>query len=248
MECTDHVVVGVDGSPASIAAAVWAQEIARAGDWPLTILHTPHLATDIRTLRADSGQLVAAPGMLAPALAEASRTAAMVVIPARGADAPIVPVMDAVAEDLLQEAHGPVVVIPATTWNTFDRPVVLGLDLEEPGVPGIRFAAAVARRAGMPLKVVVADERCEDIDELRNRAVAILTEAGAELLPASYDVMISPHEPADALLAEALEASLTVVGSRGPNYRGQRENSESRRLLRLTSTPVAVVADHDPTP
>ncbi|WP_454227962.1 universal stress protein [Propioniciclava flava] len=41
MECTDHVVVGVDGSPASIAAAVWAQDIARAGDWPLTILHTP---------------------------------------------------------------------------------------------------------------------------------------------------------------------------------------------------------------
>ena len=151
---------------------------------------------------ADSGQLVAAPGMLAPALAEASRTAAMVVIPARGADAPIVPVMDTVAEALLQEAHGPVVVIPATTWNTFDRPVVLGLDLEEPGVPGIRFAAAVARRAGMPLKVVVADERCEDIDELRNRAVAILTEAAAELLPSSYDVMISPHEPADALLAE----------------------------------------------
>ena len=38
MDFTDHVVVGVDGSSTSIAAAVWAGDIARAGHWPLGIV------------------------------------------------------------------------------------------------------------------------------------------------------------------------------------------------------------------
>jgi hypothetical protein len=38
MDFTDHVVVGVDGSSTSIAAAVWARDIARAGHWPLGIV------------------------------------------------------------------------------------------------------------------------------------------------------------------------------------------------------------------
>lgn len=40
MDFTDHVVVGVDGSSTSIAAAVWARDIARAGHWPLGIVYT----------------------------------------------------------------------------------------------------------------------------------------------------------------------------------------------------------------
>ena len=40
MDFTDHVVVGVDGSSTSIASAVWARDIARAGHWPLGIVYT----------------------------------------------------------------------------------------------------------------------------------------------------------------------------------------------------------------
>lgn len=148
MDFTDHVVVGVDGSSTSIAAAVWARDIARAGHWPLGIVYTQGLAPDLRELLGESGTLMCVESMLAPALVQASRTAAMVVVASRGQGSPVLPIVDAAAEAVLQEAAGPVVVLPSTTWNTLERPLVLGLDAERPSPASIRFAVSVAGRTG----------------------------------------------------------------------------------------------------
>ena len=54
---------------------------------------------------------------------------------------------------------------------------------------------------------------------------------------------VSAPELTDALLAKASEASLTVVGSQDARRSVERERSENRLLLRLSTAPFAVVAD-----
>lgn len=240
MDFTDHVVVGVDGSSTSIASAVWARDIARAGHWPLGIVYTQGMAPDVREMLG--GTLMCVESMLAPALVQASRTAAMVVVASRGQGSPVLPIVDAAAEAVLQEAAGPVVVLPSTTWNTLERPLVLGLDAERPSPASIRFAVSVAGRTGARLKVIV-DDKGQGPDRARLQTVQVLTRVLGSDLPETFDVEVSAHELTDALLAKASEASLTVVGSQHARRSTERERSENRLLLRLSTSPVAVVAN-----
>ena len=242
MDFTDHVVVGVDGSSTSIAAAVWARDIARAGHWPLGIVHTQGLAPDVREMLGEGGTLMCVESMLAPALVQASRTAAMVVVASRGQGSPALPIVDAAAEAVLQEAAGPVVVLPSTTWNTLERPLVLGLDAERPSPASIRFAVSVAGRTGARLKVIV-DDKGQGPDRARLQTVQVLTRVLGSDLPETFDVEVSAHELTDALVAKASEASLTVVGSQDARRCVERERSENRLLLRLSTSPFAVVAN-----
>lgn len=160
----------------------------------------------------------------------------------RGQGSTVLPIVDAAAEAVLQEAAGPVVVLPYTTWNTLDRPLVLGLDAERPSPASIRFAVSVAGRTGARLKVIV-DDKGQGPDRARLQTVQVLTRVLGSDLPETFDVEVSAHELTDALLAKASEASLTVVGSQHARRSTERERSENRLLLRLSTSPVAVVAN-----
>jgi nucleotide-binding universal stress UspA family protein len=137
-----------------------------------------------------------------------------------------------------------------------DRPVIVGVDGSEGSRAALRFAIDEARRRGAPLRIVVAwlvpvsvyagaplppdfPENCE----IAARALAddaLLTVGYPGDVP--YEIVTRRGSPDTALLAEADDAAVLVVGSRGVGgFRELLLGSVSQACVHHATCPVIVV-------
>ena len=113
------------------------------------------LARDHPELSIDSAVLR---GLPADQLLEASRAGAVVVIGTRGLGPALSGLLGGVAEEVLSNASGPVVVVPSTLTQPTEHVVTLGIDPEGPSLAALRFALDIAERLRVGLRVVAAVE------------------------------------------------------------------------------------------
>jgi nucleotide-binding universal stress UspA family protein len=194
---------------------------------------------------------VAVPDVDAPAMAALLPPADRLVVGARGRHDQPGFALGSVSRRLLQAAGCPVLVVPDDSHpdaRREDRPVVAGVD-DDPAAPLVVHAAAdEAHARGTHLLVVHAFRRRPGED---GQAALQRAQTGVEsvldhaaLGPGSpVTVVVTPGEPAAALLLHAERASMVVMGSRGPlALAGLALGSVSRAVLDATPCPVLVVA------
>jgi nucleotide-binding universal stress UspA family protein len=175
----DRIVVGYDGSELSDVALTWAEQLARIGQRPLTVLVAAvdedsaartEAETDGPTLarqalvveRAEKAtvdlpeamvEVVSSPQQAVPALLEASRDAELLVVGAQGHGAVHGLMMGSVSQHVARHAVCPVVVVRPPQDPTSDR-VVVGVDGSAHGRATLRFAFEHVRRVGGTLSVL----------------------------------------------------------------------------------------------
>lgn len=175
------VVVGVDGSPASMAALDWAVEEAQRRHLPLRLCQalwmppragitaeadwrnelTPELALAlgrVRSLSPDADvTTVTAHGSAAPVLLDASRDASMLVVGARRRSAVTRATLGSTSFDVAAHGHCPVAVVRELPSALPDRPgVVVGVDGSAVSEAAVAQAFLEADTRGLPLTVVHA--------------------------------------------------------------------------------------------
>ncbi|MHB1065547.1 MAG: universal stress protein [Georgenia sp.] len=175
-----------------------------------------------------------------PALVDASRHAAVVVVGIRGRGAGE---LGSTARELAARAHGPVVVVRAPARASVG-PVVVGVDRHSRSGAAMDYALADAARRDVPLLAVHAVH----VGRVRSPArevehVARVVQARAERFP-TVGVEFTPVDagPVEALLAHSAGAGLLVVGSRGlGGLTARAHGSVSQAVLRRADCVVAVV-------
>lgn len=178
------VVVGVDGSPESLAALDWAASAADRHRGRLTVLsmyetarvavpgsqgelEDPHVAAERALHRAedriggrrpggDAAEFEAAAGAAAHVLAQRSRTADLVVVGRRGLARMGRALLGSVSSTLVAGAYGPVVVVPHDAGTADPRRVVTGVDIPGEIDPILQRAFGEADSCGCPLDIVRA--------------------------------------------------------------------------------------------
>jgi nucleotide-binding universal stress UspA family protein len=265
------VVVGVDGSAEALTAAEFAADEARRRGLPLLVQHgfmwpslyPPLLDPDpsdpgprvrarelldhtTETLRGKHPDLIIdghlRNGPPAAMLVEASRRAALIVLGHRGSGGFAGLHVGSVAIHTAAHAHCPVAVVRGRPSSPGD-PVVLGIDgsPESAVARGYAFEAARVRHA--QLKVVAVWP-----PSARDRpAHEVLVEYLGDLPDRYPDVALLPRlvhgeSPAGALITEAHDGGLIVVGSRGVGgLRGILLGSVGRALIAHAPCPVVIV-------
>ncbi|PFG39556.1 nucleotide-binding universal stress UspA family protein [Georgenia soli] len=251
------VVVGVDGSQRSVRAAEWAADEAQLWGTPLHLLYVlewpavaegddPGVTADVRTgaerLLAEQVERLTGdhPGLEvtgqvtvsqpAVALVEASRSAAVVVVGARGLGRFTGPLLGSVSQKVAAHAHGPVVVVREQVGE-LPGPVVVGADPLDPPTEALHLAFEEARRRGVGVRVVKGAGRrfaggaqapdsarmklARQLEEAHERLRQVVDEVAAEFPGVDVELTESTSYPADAIVEEAGAESLVVVGSRG---------------------------------
>lgn len=293
---SDRVVVGYDGSDSAVVAVEWAAlEAARRGVH-LTVLHAAdyavivpgRLPTRPNPFEAaamgvtDEGVELArkaAPDLevdgethvarVAPALVEASKDAAVLVVGSRGHGELTGALLGSVAYAATAHADCPVVVVRTDTaiGPGPERPVVVGVDAWPAARPALRFAADVASRTSAPLIVLSAYraaytgsgapalywalevEGAVQFERLvRQQAIEASQAAAVEARNAYVALEVRPtvHEgrPARVLVDVARDAGLLVVGARNDSgLAGLRLGSITHAVLHDATCPVAVARD-----
>ncbi|MFF7886587.1 universal stress protein [Streptomyces sp. NPDC020794] len=239
---TEPIVVGVDASAPSRAAAEWAAGDARLRGLPLRIVHI------------DGAE--PAGGVAATLLSLGSR-AACTVLGLRDEDGVPGPGVGSVAHEVAARSDLPVVLVPGaphpasgerrTEW------VTLGVDARDPVSAVVDFAFGAARRRGARLHAVHAwrlpsrAERWmpyalpeEDRGAWEDQEVQLLSDAlrpWREKYP-QVDVYedVRMQSPSAALLQASASAELLVVGRAGRTLA-----PTVRDVLEQTACPVAVI-------
>lgn len=192
----------------------------------------PQLSIDSAVLR----------GLPADQLLEASRAGALVVIGTRGLSPALSGLLGGVAEDVLSNASGPIVVVPSTLAQPTEHVVTLGIDPEGPSLAALRFALDIAERLRVGLRVVAAVEAGESAERAGlqlDDVVASVTDTHAEL---PIDQQVIRGRPHEVLARAAAGTELLVVGSRGRGgLAGRLLGSTSRRVVREARVATAVV-------
>lgn len=285
------VVVAVDGSTASGAALHWAVRYASREGRALTVVHAcgfPGAIADLEDLVASERGLrsvgralaseaedvarLAAPdvavssvvvmGSPGTVLVEASETAAVVIMGARGRGAITSVLLGSVSAQVAREAHCPVVVVreyPDTSVDTADAPVVVGVDGTNASTAAVEFAFHQASMHRVPLTVLHATwdlrERAasvldvtsyQDRINLSEEQERLVAETVAGLGEKYPDVPVTElylrGEPVHQLVDASRAASLVVVGSRGRRLLSSTLlGSVSRAVVERAECPVAVV-------
>ncbi|HUK45290.1 MAG TPA: universal stress protein [Gaiellaceae bacterium] len=136
--------------------------------------------------------------------------------------------------------------------------IVVGVDGSEGSIGALRFALEEARFRGAELKAVNAwhippavygaewAPTNVDLDEFRKLADSALgkslDEAGAAGSGVTVNPVLREGQPADVLCAEAAQADLLVVGSRGlGGFRGLVLGSVSQQCAHHAPCPVVIV-------
>jgi nucleotide-binding universal stress UspA family protein len=292
----DGVVTGYDGSVPAGVAVEWAAGEARRRGVRLTVLHMADPALVIaggsagdpdpldaaaarvseegaeRARKAADGLEVGAQTHLArtvPALVEASREAALLVVGGRGHGELTGALLGSVAFAVAAHAHCPVVVVRtgASPGPGPGRPVVVGVDMWPSARGSVRFAADVASRASAPLVVVSAYRAAHgeggapaiywplqargavESERAARRLALEASEAAAAAAReghAGLDVRprVVEGRPARALVEAAEGAGLLVAGARGAGgFAGLRLGSIAHALLHDAPCPVAVTRE-----
>jgi nucleotide-binding universal stress UspA family protein len=261
-----YAVVGVDGSPSSVAAAQYAADWAVCFGQDLHLLHGYRHdgGPDDDALRRIKGSLQARhpglvvachrrPGGGAAALVEESRQAALTVVGSRGAGSLATVLLGATATIVATHAHGPVVIAraPAALPGP-DHPVLVAVDGSDHSIAALDFAFDIAARTGAPVAAThvwwtgplssVADGH--SIAAGAGRALRDALEPWRQKNP---DVPLTESLRHNANVAEELvdastSAGLTVVGTRGHGgFAGLLLGSVSLSVAQHAHCPVAIV-------
>lgn len=197
-------------------------------------------------------------GEPAPVLLGESRHAQQLVIGSHGLEYAGPPDIGSVALRLAQHADCPVVVVRSGAPGDPRGPVVVGVDGSTAADAAVGFAAVHASHAGVPLVALHAWSdvgldpaggslwRSLDWDAAAAAAERVLAEQLAGWQEKYPDVeirrVIARDRPVRRLLAEAADARLLVVGSRGRGgMRGMLLGSTSQALLHVAGCPLAIV-------
>ena len=136
--------------------------------------------------------------------------------------------------------------------------IVVGVDGSDGSVEALRFALKEAKVRGAELKAVNAwhvppavygagwAPAGPDLDEFRKVARSALEQslekAGASSAGVTVTSLLVEGQPADVLCAEAKDADLLVVGSRGlGGFRGLLLGSVSQQVVHHAPCPVVVM-------
>jgi nucleotide-binding universal stress UspA family protein len=263
---TWDVVVGVDGSECAIRAVRWAaREAARRGA-PLRIVHAASYlgrrgATDTRSpelarARQITGQAFTVarhtehdlrastevtPGDPVDTLLRAAAAGQLVVLGSSTTGAVDEFVRAPVAARLAARSPSPVVVVPRQrTGVPTDRPVaaVLGIGDPEDDEAVAAFAAAAARRAGLPL--VLVQTRGEGRTAVSSRLDDL---AGWSRREPDLEVRHSvlPRASAGQLVRATCPSSLLVLSAGHGHLLHRTLDGPHRWLLRHCTSPMAFV-------
>ncbi|SHN75929.1 universal stress protein [Cryptosporangium aurantiacum] len=282
------VTVGIDGSESALAAVDWAVEYARPRGTSLRIVtglevpvpaYTPYPLPDVHeAVEADARrslhtaltraqqvapELDVSASVVAqrpvPALLEASRHSALLVVGCRGLNDVANVLLGSVSAAVATHAACSVAVVRGTRPVAPDAPVVVGVDgsggedttlaaaFEEASV---RKAPLVVAHAWSDVSLVAAAGAVVGTwptwDRLRQEATNTV-EATLEVWRAKHpSVRVGTHivrdRPAAALLDVGRTAQLVVVGSHGRGgFAGMALGSVARRLVHHADCPVLVV-------
>lgn len=210
---------------------------------------------DVRTTGTQGG--------LVPLLLQASQTADTVVLPGRGTGRMHSLLLGSTAIQVASHASCPVVVVRAGWVSGTRGPVVVGVDGSPLSAEAVGYAYLQAAERDLGLTVVHAwqvDPIEEGLGYAASKAWWSQLSDPEQLLTAESlagwsekypDVVVwrrVVRGPAvDALVAEAEDASLVVVGSRGwGDIRGVLLGSVSQGCIRRVRCPVAVVRPRGP--
>ncbi|GAA2795103.1 universal stress protein [Saccharopolyspora taberi] len=270
MEPDGPVVVGVDGSKRSQAAAQWAADEAERRHAPLRVLAI-NPDPPLTELAKETADRIAAQcrdahpgleidastelGQPAAVLVRGSRTSRLLVVGSRGRSSLAGVLLGSVSTKVATHAHCPVVVVrdPRT-----EGPVVVGVDSSPHSGKALEFAvdSAVIRAADLVAVQVWHVERASGLSELDLEAAA--QEAAERSLSEQLAGRRTNHpdltvhkvtrhgHPVDQLTEAAREAQLLVVGHRGRGgFPGLLTGSVAMGVLQHAVCPVAVVRGDD---
>jgi nucleotide-binding universal stress UspA family protein len=171
---------------------------------------------------------------------------------------PLDGLLGSVANGVAHRAHVPVVVVPpkSATGDEMSK-IVVGVDGSPESLGAMEWAYDEAERSGASLTVLHAwlypysteliptsEMHRQMLIDATHELQASVDELGAKLTDGSVDVnpVVREHSPAEALLTEADEADLIVVGSRGRGgLRALLLGSVSRTVAQHSTCPVAVI-------
>lgn len=190
-------------------------------------------------------------------LAQASKTARLVVVGARGANAPVkVRALGGTADAVVAHAHGPVAVITDHGSPTPDGPIVVGVDDSPESDAALAWAADEAAARGVPLRAihawdvapwmmgpmgVTAMQSLPPASRLKERIAEIVAPFVDKYPDLPHEVEVVESRPSAALAEASHGASELVVGSRGlGGFTGLLLGSTSKEVLRDAECPVIV--------
>ncbi|MGW4059922.1 universal stress protein [Amycolatopsis sp. NPDC004747] len=285
------IVTGTDGSGEALDAVRWAARTARLHEAPLEIVHAldfpallaggvvppPEELKD--TLRAHghrylrAAQEIAAaqgaptvttrldPDRAAPALIEASQTAALIVLGSGGRGRLTGLLAGSTASAVSAHAACDVVVVRGDTWDdpeTTHQPIIAGIDGSQPSTRILAAAVAEAQARKTHLIVVhaPADEPRPETEPHLNPQAA--TAAGQQLLSEltgehdtgnlTLEQIVVHGHPRRELIERSANAQLIVLGNRGRGgFPDLLLGSTSQALLHNAACPVYLVRTPHPT-
>lgn len=217
-----------------------------------------HRAAELDPTVPREGSVVfASPAAVLP---EAADEGDMIVVGSTGRTGVLAATLGSVATAVCHRASVPVVVVPATTpeGGKGMKKIVVGVDGSPTSEEALQWAFDEARLAGAELVVLhgwsypYAGWRSEPRDEMKLDALRQL-EASVETLGPDRDAsgvkvhakLVEDH-PAAAIIEEAGDADLVVVGSRGRGgFRSLLLGSTSRAVVQHAPCPVAVIRHRD---
>jgi hypothetical protein len=291
-QADNPVVVGVDGSTASLHAVEWAAHEAVRRHCSLRlvscysvpfygepgVLGTYAVERQVEAIKDEHEGFVhraverataaeqhlaieseVVLGSASIALAHSAGTRGVLVVGSTGHSGRLADVVGSTATAVCHHALVPVVVVPASSprrGNSMKK-IVVGIDGSEAAQDALRWAYEEARLAGAELVVLHSwdypySEVADGVDDVRRKmerdARAQLSSSSASLVEqaARDGIVVTPKlvekTPAQALIDDATDADLVVVGSRG---RGGLSSlllgSVSRAVVQHSPCPVAVI-------
>ncbi|RXW33664.1 universal stress protein [Propioniciclava flava] len=196
-------------------------------------------------------------GLASYVLAQSSKVADLVVVGARGANAPVkVRALGGTADAVVAYGHGPIAVVTDHGAPTVGGPVVVGLDDSPEAEAALRIAVTEALRLEVPVKAVHAWDltpwmvgpmgvsslmALPDTEKLAARIDDIVAPYREQYPALTITVDVVEARPSAALVEASEGASLVVVGSRGlGGFTGLLLGSTSKEVLRDAACPVIV--------
>lgn len=205
-----------------------------------------------KTLRAEHPKLMEiearqVAGAPVPVLIGQSRSAAVIVVGARGIGGFGELLLGSVSSQLAVYARGPVIVVrPIAGAERMPlAPVLVGYDGSPPSMSALAFAADEANNRGVPL--VIANIYSDHVATAAGYGARLVADAASSLLEPYPRLAIELRtvpavNAAHALLELSRAAALTAVGSRGRGgFAGLLLGSVSRGLVHHAAGPVALI-------